>query len=99
MRRRPPAWGLARGAALPAALLSVATGLVLAHTQTRTARMGAALLILPAMAVALAPLPQLSDDIVFSGAWISLIGTSVWLYREHWIRPGIAGAVALNAGS
>jgi hypothetical protein len=90
-----------RGAALPAALLAAATGMVLGHLPAGRARAGAVAFCVVAALIALAPLPPLNDDVLFTGCWLSVLGSAALL---HWpgrlLRfPRIADlAVAVNAG-
>jgi|688.fasta_scaffold836725_2 hypothetical protein len=87
-----------RGAALPIALLAAAVALVLSYADPRTARRGAALFLVIAVLLSSAPLPALSDDVVFLGCWLSLFITAGLSHLKASAMAPIALAAAANAG-
>ncbi len=84
---------------LPMALLSAGVGIALSFASRRGAWLAVAALIVIAMLVAVAPLPNSLGDTVFAGAWLSVIATAALAFLPGGLRDSWAIAAGTNGGA
>jgi hypothetical protein len=92
-----------RTAALPDALICAAVGLALSYAGPKVARQGAVIMVATALLVAFVPMSGISDDLAFTGCWLSIIVAAASVHipsgllahtRAAWLWRGLA----LNGG-
>ena len=87
-----------RGGALPAALLCLALGLMLAFAPHRVRLPALALLGLGAVAAATTPLPRDWVEVSFLGCWATVILSALLVHLPRGVPAWLAVPVALAAG-
>lgn len=87
-----------RGAALPAALLCAALGLLLAFAPRRAIAPGLAILVVAAIGASLLSVQGKGVEIVFAGCWVSVIALAAGVHLPKGVPLWLALAAALDAG-
>ena len=89
---------MTRGAALPDALLCVAIGLLLADRSRRETVLCARLLVGVGLATKAIGFNGLSDDVAFTGCWLSVLVTAGGVHLAGRLPTLAVRGLALNAG-